>query len=62
MNLSAVNDVELKAGDILSVNQSNDGLESSLHKESIKIVPSYWIEDASRNPKVASLKLMLRGG
>ena len=51
MNLSAVNDVELKAGDILSVNQSNDGLESSLHKESIKIVPSYWIEDASRNPK-----------
>ena len=51
IGLSAVNDVELKAGDILTINQSNDGIESLLHKESIKVVPSYWIEDASRNPK-----------
>ena len=51
IKLQAVTQVNLIAGDTLTINQSNNAIEALLHGNFIKIVPSYWLEDPSRNPK-----------
>jgi len=51
IKLQAVTQVNLIAGDTLAINQSNNAMEAALHGNFIKIVPSYWLEDPSRNPK-----------
>tara|TARA_R100000030_G_scaffold35539_1_gene26492 strand:- start:11140 stop:13107 length:1968 start_codon:yes stop_codon:yes gene_type:complete len=34
----------------ISINRSNSSMEEILHKEYIKLTPSYWLEDSSRGP------------
>lgn len=51
MQLSGVTEATILEGEKLTINQSNDGLESILHEASAKLVPSYWLESPSRNPK-----------
>lgn len=47
----SVTEASILAGDVLTINQSNNAMESLLHDSYIKIVPSYWLEDPTRNPK-----------
>ena len=47
----SVTEASILAGDVLTINQSNNAMESLLHDAYIKIVPSYWLEDPTRNPK-----------
>lgn len=51
MQLSDVTDAAVVEGDKLTINQSNNGLESILHDANAKLIPSYWLESPSRNPK-----------
>jgi|TARA_R110002012_G_scaffold302416_1_gene503303 hypothetical protein len=51
IKLQAVTQTNLIAGDILTINQSNNSMEEILHNNFIKVIPSYWLEDSSRNPK-----------
>ena len=43
--------VDILAGDTITINQSDDAIVSRLHERSIKLVPMYWLEDRTRNPK-----------
>ena len=43
--------VDVLAGDTITINQSDDAIVSRLHERSIKLVPNYWLEDSTRNPK-----------
>ncbi len=42
---------QIMPGDTLTINQSSNFMESMLDGSIIKFVPSYWLEDPSRNPK-----------
>tara|TARA_R110000803_G_scaffold20600_5_gene52854 strand:- start:4699 stop:6798 length:2100 start_codon:yes stop_codon:yes gene_type:complete len=51
IQLLTLTQAEIMPGDTLTINQSNNFMESMLDGRSIKLVPSYWLEDSSRNPK-----------
>lgn len=51
IQLSSVTDAAVVEGDKLTINQSNNGLERVLNGANAKLVPSYWLESPSRNPK-----------
>jgi len=44
-------ETNVRDGDTLTINQSNPSIEATLHNECVKLVPSYWLESVSRNPK-----------
>jgi len=51
IQLEAVTQAQIIEGDTLTINRANNNTESLLDGNFIKIVPSYWLEDPSRNPK-----------
>ena len=44
-------EANIKDRDILHINKSAPPIEQSLNNQSFKFVPSYWLEDPTRNPK-----------
>ncbi len=44
-------EANVREGDTLTINQSSSGVEAVLHDQFIKLVPSYWLESPTRNPK-----------
>jgi hypothetical protein len=51
IQLEAVTQASIIEGDTLTINKSNNATEAALHDNFIKVIPSYWLEDSSRNPK-----------
>lgn len=51
VQLSAETDADILEGETLTINQSNNGIEATLDNQTLKFVPSYWLEDPGRNPK-----------
>jgi len=44
-------ETDIRDRDILYINQSAPPIEQLLNSQSFKFVPSYWLEDPTRNPK-----------
>tara|TARA_R100001443_G_scaffold92790_1_gene99465 strand:+ start:715 stop:2715 length:2001 start_codon:yes stop_codon:yes gene_type:complete len=49
--LTATSLIDVVPGTNITINQSENDVVGRLHERSIKLVPMYWLEDRTRNPK-----------